>query len=151
MEWWGGGGGEEGGHVHHTRWCLKLIKQTEARAILQLCFPRSNRGAIAVPFAKKLRNALHRLLLGKRERCSRAGGGEARVGVGGLVGRMLLIGVLRQEGDGRVGGRSGLRLGEGFRVTGLLVAHDFSGIQLLWTPSRVLPGAEQTHTHTTAG
>lgn len=40
VEWWGGRG-----HVHHTRWCLKLIKQTEARAILQLCFPRSNRGA----------------------------------------------------------------------------------------------------------
>lgn len=94
---------------------------------------------------EKLRSALHRLLLGKRERCSWAGGREARVGVGGLVGRMLLIGVLRQEGDGRIGW-SGLRLREGFRVTGALVAHDFSGIQLLWTPSRVLPGAEQTHT-----
>lgn len=88
---------------------------------------------------------LHRLLLGKRERCSWAGGREACVGVGGLVGWMLLIGVLRQEGDGRIG-RSGLRLGEGFRVAGELVAHDFSRVQLLWTPSRVLRGAEQTHT-----
>lgn len=56
---------------------------------------------------------------------------------------MLLIGVLRQEGDGRVGW-SGLRLGEGLRVTDTLVAHDLSRIQLLRTPSRVLQVAN-TH------
>lgn len=56
---------------------------------------------------------------------------------------MLLIGVLGQEGDGRVG-RSGLRLGEGFRVTGAWVAHDFSRIQLLRTPPGVL---QEANTH----
>lgn len=56
---------------------------------------------------------------------------------------MLLVGVLRQEGDGRVGW-SGLRLGEGFRVTDAWVAHDFSRIQLLRTPSRVL---QEANTH----
>lgn len=59
---------------------------------------------------------------------------------------MLLIGVLRQEGDGRVGW-SGLRLGEGFRVTDAWVAHDFSRIQLLRTPSRVL---QEANTHDSA-
>lgn len=97
---------------------------------------------------RKLRSALHRLLLGERERRPWAGDGEACVGVGGLVGWVLLIGVLWQEGDGRMG-RSGLRLGEGFRVTGALVVHDFSRVQLLRTPSRVLRGAEHTHTHIT--
>lgn len=66
-------------------------------------------------------------------------GGEAGVGVHGLVGRLLGVGVLRQESNGRVGW-SGLRLGELFHVD-TLVAHIFSWVQqLVWMPPRVLRG-----------
>lgn len=83
------------------------------------------------------------MLLGEGERWWRARGGEAGVGVRGLVGRLLLIGVLRQESNGRIG-RSGLRLGEVFHVAGALVAHVFGWVQqFFWTPPRVLPGRDK--------
>lgn len=81
---------------------------------------------------------LHRLLLGEGVRGPRARGLEARVGVHGLIRWGLLIGVLWQEGDGRVG-RSGLGLGEVFHVADTLVAHVFGRVQHpLWTPPGVL-------------
>lgn len=81
------------------------------------------------------------LLLGEGERSSRAG--EARVGVHGLVGRLLRVGVLRQERDGRVGW-SGLGLGKVFRVADALVTHVFSRVQqLFWTPATVLWGDDK--------
>lgn len=83
------------------------------------------------------------MLLGEGERCWRAWGGEAGVGVRGLVGWWLLIGVLRQESNRRIG-RSGLRLGEVFHVAGALVAHIFSWVQqFFWAPPRVLPGRDK--------
>lgn len=85
----------------------------------------------------------HGLLLGERERSSRAGGGEARVGVHGLAGWVLRVGVLRQEGNRRIGW-SGLRLGEVIHVADALVAHVFSWVQqLFWTPPRVLRGEDK--------
>lgn len=55
---------------------------------------------------------------------------------------MLLVRVLRQESNRRVGW-SGLRLGEVFHVADALVAHVFSRVQqLFWTPSRVLEKEE---------
>lgn len=69
----------------------------------------------------------HGLLLGEREGSARPGGGEARVGVHGLVGRLLRVWVLRQETDRRVGW-SGLRLREVFHVANALVAHIFSWV-----------------------
>lgn len=82
---------------------------------------------------------LHGLLLGEGERGPGARGLlEAGVGVHGLVGRRLLVGVLRQEGDGRVG-RSRLGLGEGVHVGDTLIAHVLSRVQHpLWTPPGVL-------------
>lgn len=84
---------------------------------------------------------LHRLLLGEGELGPGTRGLlEAGVGVHGLVGGRLLVGVLRQEGDGRVS-RSGLGLGEGFHVGDALIAHVLSRVQHpLWTPPRVLWG-----------
>lgn len=84
---------------------------------------------------------LHGLLLGEGELGPGARGLlVAGVGVHGLVGGWLLIGVLRQEGDGRVG-RSRLGLGVGFHVGDALIAHVLSRVQHpLWTPPRVLWG-----------
>lgn len=66
-------------------------------------------------------------------------GGEARVGVHGLVGGVLSVRVLRQESN-RVS-RSRLRLGELLHVADTLVAHIFSWVQrLFWMPPRVLCG-----------
>lgn len=93
----------------------------------------------------------HRLLLGEREWSSRPRGGEARVGVHGLVRRMLRVGVLRQESNRRVG-LSGLRLGEVFHVADALVAHVFSWVQqLFWMPPRVLRGEDKRKEESTAG
>lgn len=80
---------------------------------------------------------LDRLLLGEREWCSRAGSREARVRVHRLIGRVLLVGVLRQESNGRISW-SRLRLREIFHVVDALVAHIFSWVQLFWMPPRVL-------------
>lgn len=80
----------------------------------------------------------HRLLLGESEWGSRAVGGEARVGVHGLVGGVLSVGVVRQESNRGVSG-SRLRLGELFHVADTLVAHIFSWVQrLFWMPPGVL-------------
>lgn len=93
-----------------------------------------------------LRGVSHRLLLGESEWGSRAVGGEARVGVRGLVGGGLSVGVVRQEGNGRVGG-SRLRLGELVHVADTLVAHVFSWVQrLFWMPPGVLHGGEERRT-----
>ncbi len=87
----------------------------------------------------------HGLLLGEREWSSGAGGGEARVGVHGLIGWVLLVGLLRQESNRRLGiGWSRLGLGEVFHVADALVAHVFSWIQqLFWTLPRVLRGGNK--------
>lgn len=84
---------------------------------------------------------LHGLLLREGELGPGARGLlEAGVGVHGLVGGWLLVGVLRQEGDGRVD-RSRLGLREGFHVGDALIAHVLSRVQHpLWTPPRVLRG-----------
>lgn len=85
----------------------------------------------------------HGLLLREREWSSRARGGEARVGVHGLIGWVLLVGLLRQESNRRIGW-SGLRLGEVIHVADTLVAHVFSWVQqLFWTPPRVLQGGDK--------
>lgn len=72
-------------------------------------------------------------------------GGEAGVGVHGLVGGLLSVGVLGQEGHRRVGGGR-LGLGVGLRVAGALVAHVLGWVQLLWMPPRVLRGMEKRNT-----
>lgn len=85
----------------------------------------------------------HGLLLGESEGSPRAGGGEARVGVHWLSGRLLRVGVLRQESNRRVSW-GGLRLRKVFHVADALVAHVFSRVQqLLWTPPRVLRGEDR--------
>lgn len=94
--------------------------------------------------SEKLCGMSHGLLLGELERRLRARGGEARVGVHGLSGWVLLVRVLRQERDGRVGW-GGLRLGEVFHVADALVAHILSRVQqLFWTPPRVLRKGGET-------
>lgn len=83
--------------------------------------------------------ASHGLLL-REGRSWGGGGGEAGVGVHGLVGGRLGVGVLRQEGDGRVGRRvEGLTPGQVLRVA--LVAHVLGRVQgLCRMVRRVLSG-----------
>lgn len=104
----------------------------EAAVALTCCLLRS----------QKLCCMLDGLLLGERERCSRAGSREARVGVHRLIGRALLVGVLRQESNGRISW-SRLRLREIFHVVDALVVHIFSWVQLFWKPPRVLWGEDK--------
>lgn len=94
-------------------------------------------GAVELPLEE-----LHGLLFGESEGSSGAVRREAGVGIHGLVGGLLSIGMLGQEGNRRVGG-SGQGLGMGLRIAGALVAHVFSCVQLLWMPPRVLQKTEK--------